>query len=222
MDNLFLITSVINTSNAPLSYTNSRSIYSSKERFEQTKKTFESIKEKMPNTPIFCIECSELEQDELEYFQNNSTYFLNLYDNECVRQNIQSMSKSLGEGTMTFCAIEYILSNNLKFTNLIKISGRYWLSDNFNKDIFSKEDSIVIKYIDNNNDNVFTALYKLPKYSVINYYEFLKNNFDKMYNCIGYEILFANFIRNEKTEINSMNPIGLEGLVSVSNTFYNG
>ena len=43
MNNLVLITSVICTTNNPLSYTNNRSVYSHEERFEQTKKTIESI-----------------------------------------------------------------------------------------------------------------------------------------------------------------------------------
>ena len=39
MNNLVLITSVICTTNKPLSYTNNRSVYSHVERFEQTKKS---------------------------------------------------------------------------------------------------------------------------------------------------------------------------------------
>ena len=48
MNNLILITSVICTTNKPLSYTNNRSVYSHEERFEQTKKTIETVKEKIP------------------------------------------------------------------------------------------------------------------------------------------------------------------------------
>ena len=49
MNNLVLITSVIKTPNKPLSYINTRSIYTHEERFEQTKKTIQSIREKIPN-----------------------------------------------------------------------------------------------------------------------------------------------------------------------------
>jgi hypothetical protein len=221
MINLVLITSIIKPPNLPLSYISTRSIYSSKERFEQTKKTFETIKEKIPNSKIFLVECSELSEEENNYFTNNSDYFLNLYNNENVKKNIYSTSKSLCEGTMTTCALENILLNNIEFDKLIKISGRYWLSENFNYENFNNN-NIVIKYIDGDRDNVFTALYQLPKESTIIFNNFLKNNFDKMFQCIGYEILFGVFIKNEENEKKIIDPIGLCGFVSVSTDFYNG
>ena len=52
MDNLVLITSVINTPNTPLSYTNTRSVFSRQDRFEQTKKTIKSVREKLSNSKI--------------------------------------------------------------------------------------------------------------------------------------------------------------------------
>jgi hypothetical protein len=135
---------------------------------------------------------------------------------------MHSKSKSLCEGTMTFCALENIINNNIEFENLIKISGRYYLSDNFNYENFNN-DNIVIKYIDNNLDNVFTALYKLPNEYIKNLKIFLENNFDKMFSCIGYENLFSIFIRSINLEkIKNVNPIGLEGYVSVSKDFYRG
>ena len=48
MSNLVLITSVINTPNLPLSYSKVRSVFTREERFEQTKKTVESIKKTYP------------------------------------------------------------------------------------------------------------------------------------------------------------------------------
>ena len=42
--NIVLITSIINTPNTTLSYSSIRSVFNRKERFEQTKKTVESIK----------------------------------------------------------------------------------------------------------------------------------------------------------------------------------
>tara|TARA_B110000208_G_C11756952_1_gene425495 strand:+ start:1233 stop:1397 length:165 start_codon:yes stop_codon:yes gene_type:complete len=52
MINLILITSIINTPNKPLSYSKIRSVFTRKERFEQTKKTIQSIKEKIPEYKI--------------------------------------------------------------------------------------------------------------------------------------------------------------------------
>lgn len=221
MNNLVLITSVICTPNTPLSYTNTRSVYSHEERFEQTKKTIETVKEKIPNSKILIVECSNLSVEQTDYLTSRCDYFLNLYTNGIIRNRINSNSKSLGEGTMTLCALKYIIENNIEFENLIKISGRYWLSDKFEYNNFYNND-IVIKYIENNKDNAFTALYKLPKSVAINFIQFLENRLTDMINCIGYENLFAIFIRTEKTQITNLNPIGLDGYVSVAKEFYSG
>jgi hypothetical protein len=225
MKNLVLITSVIKTPNLPLSYTNSRSIYSHEERFEQTKKTFETVRERIPNCEIILVECSDLSKEQNEYFAKNSDYYINLVDNPEIIKNVHGISKSLGEGTMTICALDFIIKNNIEYDNLIKVSGRYWLSENFNYNNFENED-IIIKYIDNNVNNVFTALYKLPNRHVKEYADFLIQNIDKMIKCIGFEVLFSIFLKTmestNKTKIVNINPIGLAGNVSVSNDFYNG
>ena len=221
MNNLVLITSVICTSNTPLSYTSTRSVYTHKERFEQTKRTIETVKQKIPNLKILIVECSNLSFEQEDYFKKNTDYFLNLYNNEKIKNNTSGISKSLGEGTMTLSALKYIIDNNINFNNLIKISGRYWLSDKFDYNKFNNN-NIVIKYIDNNRDNVFTALYQLPRETIIKFKIFLENKFTEMINCIGYEVLFANFIKSETGMIINLNPIGLEGYVSVAKEFYSG
>jgi hypothetical protein len=221
MNNLVLITSVICTPNTPLSYISVRSVYSHDERFEQTKRTIESVKQKIPNLKILIVECSNLSFDQEDYLKKNSDYFLNLYNDEKIRRNTSSISKSLGEGTMTLCALQYIIDNNIEFDNLIKISGRYWLSDKFDYNKFNNN-NIVIKYIDNNKDNVFTALYQLPRETIMNLKTFLENKFLEMMKCIGYEVLFAIFIKSETKMIVNLNPIGLEGYVSVAREFYSG
>ena len=221
MHNLVLITSVICITNKPLSYTDKRSVYSHEERFEQTKKTIETIREKIPNSKILLVECSNLNEEMTTYLIKNTDHFLNLYNNEQIRNNTSHISKSLGEGTMTLCALNYIIKNNIEFECLIKISGRYWLSEKFEYNKFDNND-IVVKYIENNKDNVFTALYKLPKSSSLNFATFLESRFNDMIHCIGYEILFANFIKTENTQIKVLDPIGLEGYVSVAREFYSG
>lgn len=221
MENLVLITSVICTTNNPLSYTNTRSVYSHEERFEQTTKTIETIRTKIPNSKILLVECSNLNEDMTNYLLEKCDFFLNLYNDITARQCTSHISKSLGEGYMTFCALKYVFENNINFDNLIKISGRYWLSDNFNYTNFNNND-IVVKYIENNKDNVFTALYKLPKSSYVNFMTFLESNFNNMINCIGYEVLFSIFIKTQNKQMKILDPIGLEGYVSVANEFYSG
>ena len=214
MINLVLITSIIKTPNVRLSYTPVRSAFTYDERFEQTKYTIQTIREKIPNSKILVVECSELNNEEQEYFVNNSDYFLNLYDNENAKNNIYSISKSLGEGTMTINAIEYIKNNNIKFDNFFKISGRYWLSEHCNYENFINED-IVIHRINDDVNNILTALYKLHESNIFDFYEFLINNTNLMHNCIGHEYLFAIFINlPKKNKVIHLDKIGVKGYIS--------
>jgi hypothetical protein len=219
MKNLVLITSVICIENKPLSYTNVRSIYSHQERFEQTKKTIQTIREKIPNAKIFVVECSNLNQDISNYLIQNSDYFLNLYKYEKIRNNTTSISKSLGEGTMTICAINYIKNNNIEYDIFFKITGRYWLSENFVYNNFINND-IQIHYINNDVNNVCTSLYKLHKINIDEFIVFLNRNLQLMYQCIGYEVLFAMFLKEVKSNnIIHLNKIGVNGYISVSHDF---
>lgn len=220
MINLVLITSIIDTPNIPLSYYPTRSAYSISERFEQTKKTFETIREKIPNAKIFLVECSNLTEDQNDYFIKNSDYFLNLFYNHEKKECIYSISKALGEGTMTISALEYLKKNNILYDNFFKISGRYWLSENFLYENFLNE-NIIIHNIENNIHNTLTSLYKLHKKNINEFYEFLISNKEKMNQCIGYEVLFAIFLNIEKkNKVIHLEKIGVNGLIAVERDIF--
>lgn len=216
MNNLVLITSIICTPNNPLSYTSTRSVYTHEERFIQTKKTIESIKEKIPNCKILIVECSELNEEQNDYFKKNVDYFINLIDEPDKCKNIYSESKALGEGTMTIEAINYIIKNNILFDNFFKISGRYWLSDNFNYINFNNND-IVIHNLNNDKHNTCTALYKIHETNVIDFHNFLISITELMLQCICYEVLFAIFLNLPKNnKVIHMNNYGINGYVAVA------
>ena len=63
MRNLVIITSIIEMPNKPLSYSKTRSIFSNDERFEQTKKTIETIKGRMEDVAILIIECGDFKDN---------------------------------------------------------------------------------------------------------------------------------------------------------------
>jgi hypothetical protein len=144
---------------------------------------------------------------------------LNLIDQPEKVKNIYSASKALGEGTMTISAIEYILQNNIEYDNFFKITGRYWISDHFNYTNF-ENNNIVVHYIYNDNNNTCTSLYKLHKTNLCDFFNFLIGNMQLMFQCIGYEVLFAMFLKLPKqNEIIHLDKIGVNGLISVSNDF---
>jgi hypothetical protein len=215
MSNLVLITSVINTPNIPLSYSNTRSVFSRYERFVQTKKTIESIKNNLPNDKIIIVECSELNQEETDYLNDTCDYILNLWEKKELHDSIFGISKSLGEGTMTMEALNYI--KDLEYNYLYKISGRYWLNTNFE---IGKIQCNVFKRINNNENNIFTALYKIDKNTVEQLLLFLTKNIEAMKKCIGYEVLMSHFVKNIDKKM--VDIIGLSGFVTVCGSEYNG
>lgn len=218
MKPLFLVTSIINIPNTPLSYTPTRSVFTTEERFEQTKKTIESIREKIPNTYVFLIEYSDLPKEYSEYLKEHCDYFYNLYDEDkSLSDKIFGLSKSLGEGTMTLKAIEKMNEIGIlnEYDTFFKISGRYFLSDQFNLSNFENDD-ICIRIIHNIN-NITTCLYKLPiKYVIILYYFLLHPLSQKrMHECVGYEQIFGDFIIFLNQPIKNLEIIGIDGYISV-------
>tara|TARA_B100000161_G_scaffold148137_1_gene105355 strand:+ start:3086 stop:3742 length:657 start_codon:yes stop_codon:yes gene_type:complete len=211
MKNIVLINSIIDTPNLPLSYTNTRSVYSKEERFQQTKYTIETIKKYIPDPYIIIVECSNLSEEEQNYFKNNCDKLLNLFDDMQSKKYIYSNSKSAGEGTMTIKALEYILNLNIEYNSFFKISGRYFLNEFFNINQFINEYNVVKPA---NTEIMNTTFYKLNKKYIKTFLEFLKNSYDKMMKCIAYEALFKYFIDsiNDKKYISNL---GCSGNIAI-------
>jgi hypothetical protein len=222
LKNITIITSIIDTCKKGFSYSDTRSFWTKEERFEQTKKTIYSVKKYIPNNKILVIECSLLTSDERCFFQENTDYFLNLYDlnDKIILEKINSPSKSIGEGTMTTFGLDFLLNNNIEFDNLFKLSGRYWLNDNFNYNFYDNNFSSVCKIYDNF-ESVFTCLYKLNKEMTKNWLEYLKNSENEFINCVGYENIFGSFTKSQKMEnyLFMVRPLGVNGFISIANEY---
>lgn len=217
MKNLVIITSVVNTPNVPLSYTNTRSVFNREERFNDTKKTFESIKKYIPNCEILLVECTDFNEMEKKYFYENSNYIINLWDNKDAHPYIFGLSKSHGEGTMTIEALRFIINNNIECDNIFKISGRYWIDETFNYNLFENT-NIIFKKINNSFDNILTLLYKIPKKYCEQLLTFLNYNQKLMLECVGYEVIFSKFCSYNIKDIIFYDTLGVSGKVSVCGT----
>lgn len=224
--NIVLITSVLytlnyvgnkdisfntDTTNTKISHPMSRSVFTHEERFEQTKKTIESIRKYIPNCAIFFMECSKLSDEHKTYLSENTDYFFNLeYTN--LRAYMFTRSKALGEGTLTMYALNYLFQHNIKFSNLFKISGRYFLNENFCYDHWNNN-KIVIKefppYM-----SVFTFFYKMSYKHSQKWFEYLINNYDNFYRCVGYETIYAHFVKKFPHEAILIELLGVEGYFS--------
>jgi len=222
MRNLVLITSVINTPNLPLSYSKVRSVFTREQRFAQTKKTIESIKKKIPDHKMMIVECTDFTKEEKDYFDKECDYILNLWDRKELHEKIFGLSKSLGEGTMTIEALNYIQKNQIQFNNLFKICGRYWLSEKFDYNYFNNT-NLIFKKINGNINNIFTSFYKITSGKVNKLLNFLKDSEIYMKRRIGYEVLFGHYLRHiNYSNVKFIDTIGYEGTVTVCGSKYVG
>jgi hypothetical protein len=227
MKNIIIVTSIIDTpNNLPLSYSLKRSVFFKKDRFEQTKNTISSIRLHIPDCLILLIECSPLDNNEAEFFTNNTDIFINMYNDDKINEfliNIYSPFKALAEGTMTIYALEYLFNNNIICDNIFKISGRYYLNDNFHFDNYLNNDDTIYK-IDNKRCN--TCFYKLTFNNAFKWLLFLKNEKILMsYKHLllsrnSFEDIFCLFAIKNNIKLNDHNhKIGISGNVSVCGSY---
>jgi hypothetical protein len=159
MKDCIIITSVVQTTDKPLTWSKSRSIYSHQQRFEQTLETIESVRKNMPDIHILLIECSP-PSEWMDILKSKVDQFINLEFNEIVNNGLE---KGLGEKTLVLHAL-----SNLKeeYANVYKITGRYMLIDNwhFNISKWTKTDELTFckTHCYGPKDGIHTFFYRIP------------------------------------------------------------
>lgn len=215
---VFLITSVINAGKKPWSYTNARSIYTTQERFEQTIKSIQSIRNLNDNSIIVLSECSNIDETITNTLKKLTDVYINSYDNNIIKNICTNSSlKGYGEAMQSIIAIKKIREMNIKFKRIFKLSGRYWLTQSFNKKNFSLTEYSFNKILNNSNCHP-TVLYSIPYCSIQHYEDILIKsiNIYKHGNPIGYEEILPPLCQ-PKTIIDG---VGVAGFVAVNGQFY--
>jgi len=170
--NLVIVSSVLNIIDDELSYYHMRSMFSLKERFNQTLKTIQSIREKIPDSFILFIECSDLNncicecESECECnieksIIENVDVYINCYIDLEIRKGVNSKYKGWGENLLIMKAIEYVNNcENLVFNNVFKISGRYYLNEYFDYSCFTNSNNQFVLW-DANFSSYASLFYKI-------------------------------------------------------------
>lgn len=207
MKNLCIITSVINTSGNPLSYSSIRSIYNEAERFDQTKLTIDSVKNYIKNCEILFIESSQISSNyETDIEKMVDHYFRT---GEDIRSKIDGPHKASGESSQIREGIKSI--DISKYSHIFKISGRYRLNDNFIFDDYMVDDNVFLETEDG--QRLATVFYKIfDKESYI-------RALDECSESSGMlELNFKNIFGNDFKKIRIL---GVEGNVSVDGNYIN-
>jgi len=162
--NVVIVTSKIYVSNKEFSYIKGRSIYTSKERFNQTLCTFQTIRKNIPNSYIILYDNSEFPEDEYYTLKCNVDYFINIHNDEIVNQfTNESIHKVYGEVAQTYRLLSTIKSlyHGMNIQNIFKITGRYLINELFDYDQYDNE-HIIMKRNTDVTDRIyyFTCFYK--------------------------------------------------------------
>ena len=201
--NVVLITSKIIVDNS-LSYTYSykRSVYTSEERFQQTEKTISSIRLYIPNSHIILFDnskFSDIEHNKLNILVDD---FINITDDPVLDYYTdKTTNKLLGELVQMIYVYKSVLINyNFYSMNLFfKISGRYFINENFNYTNYNNKDSI-FKLSNFKKDYYFTSFYKLDKNILQYFFEKIIQLFNNLhlYLKYDYEIIIPSLIKDKK------------------------
>lgn len=221
MNDLVLITSVINTGKVGWSYTQIRSSYSPEERYNQSLQTIDSIRKYLPGAKILFVECSEIPEEYTMTLMSKVDYFINQYDIAEAREAcLETNKKGFGEAVQTKLAIEYIIQNKLHFNRFFKISGRYFLTDKFVSDRYRTDVYTFKKRANTGNHivSISTVVYSFPISFLHDFYSRITIVVDyyKTHGPRGYEELLP-VICEPRHEIDV---IGAAGLVAVNDEYF--
>jgi len=199
------MTSVIYFKDKPLSYSSSRSIYSPETRAEQTLKTIQSIREKMPGAKIFLFELG-LKEDLPHNLKNSVDLYVFLGNKKIVRWAVDGSKKGFGEAVGLIYGAKYI-KNQADY--YFKISGRYYLNDDFEINDFLDSNFAFLKY----DRSISTRLYGFSQ-SVFNvWYRALWLSLLFLYFTImSIEFVLPKFIKQKY--VKSLNRLGISGFIA--------
>ena len=130
MKSCIIVTSVVEISNSPLDWSAVRSIYTHKQRFEQTLETIESIRKHLPDTHIILAECSP-ESDYMMELKKRVDIFINTYPNDLIQNGFR---KSVCEAKLLLNVFNSV--DLSQYQHIFKMTGRYKLLDSFDKNVW--------------------------------------------------------------------------------------
>lgn len=204
---LVCITSVIKTINKPLSYSNVRSIYSVEERIEQTKKSIESVRKYLPFATIVLIEGSKIDKEICEKFDVDYIHFVN-------DEDINGPYKGAGECKLLLSYLESDHHKSLNYDHFFKLSGRYILNENFNKDEFVKTDRNTNVVYKTHENQISTILFKVGKNNINNFKDDLNQAYTRCLNGESIEnCILLN--TNNSLYIKNLNKLGVSGNIAI-------
>lgn len=203
---------------------NIRSVFTHYERFLQTIETVKSIKKYIPNSSIILSESGYLFENEIKELSKYVDKFWFLSKEEkgiCYKHNNKSFSEALS-------LYKTVFENKLQFDYTFKISGRYWIVDGFDIDIFmNNKITMAMPTSFEPGHGKCTLLYSVP-FNLFEYFkerlkqttELLKDNNHVIFDINGRLYSVSSYIENilfplNDEKYNFIKKLYVSGYVSV-------
>jgi hypothetical protein len=208
--NIILITSKIHVSSTKFSYSNTRSIYTSAERFAQTLKTISTIKQNIPDYFIILFDNSNFTEEEILLLNENVDCFINITNNDTLNYYTNNCEyKYLADLYQQINSFYYFLKfiDHTKIMNFFKISGRYLLNNDFNYKIYDNSFNIFKKSVNvTDRDYFFTSFFKISNTFFLDYFKKLIDIFENKgeYFDLDLEVIYGKCFFENMTLVDSL------------------
>ena len=204
MSSVFIITSMLKPTTTPLSYTPTRSVYTYEQRLEQTLKSVQSIRERVPSARIVLVEGSA--------DADTSSLGVETYR---VRDNRAAHNSPAKGAAEVYSIFEYLHDSPPSEEHIFKLSGRYWLDERFDLEEYMIPCDVCHR---GENGYASTVLYKIYRDNLAVYLQSCQRT-------IHDPAISAGALGIEYKQLNYGNfynipVLGVCGNVSVDGTFY--
>lgn len=149
MSTAYIITSAIDTSVSPLTYSPIRSMFDSDERLRQTVMTVASLDQVSDkDTTIYLVDMSENSSEYCDFFSyQQNLKFVSVKEElpEIFDEVTSHPNKSRGETLLTSSFLEKYKTELMAKDSTVKLSGRYFIDGSFDPSILNR-DNIFFKH----------------------------------------------------------------------------
>jgi hypothetical protein len=200
MTEIVIVLSTLKPDPSPLSYA-PRSVFTEAQRLEQTIKTLESVREKIPNAFILFVDATGIH-----------LHIEKLCDSVYIPENsiaVHSPNKGWGEASLTIEALKWVSMAGMAPKRIWKLNGRYYLNENFSLEEWDQNKSQAHFY---NKSSCCTVLYTISAKDSDTFKKFAEDSakFLKNNPGVGMETVWSRF------PFSHISHLGVSGKVSVS------
>jgi hypothetical protein len=210
--NLVLITAMIR----PIT---SKTVFTSEERFNQLITTIGSVQAKIPNSKIALVEGGTISDEEITRIRPKVDVI--------IVADVSHLLKSPGETMLihSYFQSKHYESHKDQITNLVKISGRYYLDRKFKWSRFPKDKTIAV-YCDRDKSwsrhaYFNTRFYKIPQSKIPQFIDGIKTrtchpDFNQPFPDIEHCMVIYNML--DRTNVHHLPYIGVRGFYGENGT----